>query len=132
MSLFTMCRLISFHTNLQPSLNFCAQARNYAVPSLGKKGKIGKKSGSAVEKKVLPVETDVNKLLKYVCGSNIYKEGQDMELMPDSEYPDWLWTIRTGPAPPLAELDPNTKTYWRRVRKMGIKRYNKLSSLKKF
>lgn len=81
---------------------------------------------------MLPVEADVNKLLKYVCGSNIYKEGQDIELMSDSEYPDWLWTIRIGPAPPLEELDPNTKTYWRRVRKMGIKRYNKLSALKKF
>ena len=98
---------------------------------MGKKGSAGKK-GPTMEKKVLPVETDVHKLLKYVCGSNIYKDGQDVEIKPDSEYPDWLWTIRTGPAPALEELDANTKTYWRRLRRMGLKRNNKLASLRRF
>lgn len=50
-----------------------------------------------MEKKVLPVETDPVRLVNYVCGTNMLKEGgEDIQIKPDSEYPDWLWTIRTG------------------------------------
>jgi hypothetical protein len=38
----------------------------------------------------------------------------------------------SGKAPSLEELDPDTKEYWRKVRKMGIRRQNQLSKLKKF
>jgi large subunit ribosomal protein L54 len=67
------------------------------VASLGKasKKKIGK-LGPMLEKKIIPVEEDANKLVSHVCGSNILKEGVDMQVKPDSEYPEWLWTIRTG------------------------------------
>lgn len=64
---------------------------------LGKKGgKKAGKMGGTIEKKIIPVETDAKKLTKFVCGSNILKEGPDVELKPDSEYPDWLWTLHTG------------------------------------
>lgn len=86
----------------------------------------------AVEKKLLPVETDAHKLVNYVCGTNIYKEGEDVKIKPDSEYPSWLWTIRTGPAPTLDELDPSTKQYWRKLRKLGLRRNNKIQATKKF
>lgn len=100
---------------------------------MGKSKKLGKGKGQSVEKKVLPVETDTEKLVKFVCGTNLLKEGgQDIEIKPDSEYPDWLWNIRTGKAPPLEELDPNTKQYWRKLRKQALKRNNKLKSLRKF
>lgn len=58
-----------------------------------KKGK-----GAAVGGKILfDVETDGNRLVNYVCGSNILKEGgEDVKIKPDSEYPEWLWTLRTG------------------------------------
>lgn len=46
--------------------------------------------------KEFPVETDPHKLVNYVCGSNIYQEGEDVKLKPESEYPEWLWSIRTG------------------------------------
>lgn len=49
-----------------------------------------------MEKKVLPVETDPEKLVNYVCGSNILKQGQDVKLSSDSEYPEWLWNLRLG------------------------------------
>jgi hypothetical protein len=49
-----------------------------------------------MEKKIIPVETDSQKLVSYVCGSNLFKEGDDIKLKPDEEYPDWLWTLRTG------------------------------------
>lgn len=96
-----------------------------------KKKKMGK-LGPVMEKKVLPVETDPHKLVKYVCGSNIYVTGEDIELKPDNEYPDWLWSVRTGPPPPLEELDPASKAYWRRIRKMAMRQNNKLAQLKQF
>ncbi|XP_017892068.2 39S ribosomal protein L54, mitochondrial-like [Ceratina calcarata] len=73
----------------------------------------------------LPVEKDVNKLINYCCGSNIYKEGEDIKLKPDSEYPEWLWNIRTEP-PKLSDLDPNTKQYWRYIRKRALLRKNQM------
>ncbi|ERL86236.1 hypothetical protein D910_03646 [Dendroctonus ponderosae] len=103
------------------------------VSMLGmKKKKIGGKAGAVIEKKVLPVETDPERLVNYCCGSNIYTTGEDVKLGEDSDYPDWLWEIRTGPPPPLEELDPNSKEYWRRIRKMAIKRQNQLKKLNKF
>lgn len=85
------------------------------------------------EKKILPVEKDVNKLLTYVCGTNLCKEGgEDVKIKPDSEYPSWLWNIRTGPPLTLEELDPNTKQYWKKLRSLGLRRNNKLRKTRKF
>ena len=83
-------------------------------------------------KKQLPVETNPEKLVTYVCGSNIYKTGEDIKIKEDSEYPDWLWTLRTGKVPPLEELDPESMEYWSRLRKMYRQRYNTLHKGKKF
>lgn len=92
-----------------------------------------KKTTTTLEKKLLPIEKDVNRLVTYVCGTNIYKEGgEDVKIKEDSEYPSWLWTIRTGPAPTLEELDPNTKQYWRKLRLLGMRRNNKERKTRKF
>ncbi|KFM62682.1 39S ribosomal protein L54, mitochondrial, partial [Stegodyphus mimosarum] len=77
-------------------------------------GKAKLLGGAFEKKKPLPVETDPHKLVNYCCGSNIYKEGEDVKLKSDDEYPEWLWTLRLGPPPPLEEMDPNTKEYWER------------------
>ncbi|KAK4884599.1 hypothetical protein RN001_000870 [Aquatica leii] len=95
-----------------------------------KKKKLGK-LGAVAEKKVLPVETDPERLVSYACGTNIFKTGEDVKLLRDDEYPSWLWDVRTGPPPPLEELDPNSKQYWRRIRKMAIKNNIKLQKAKK-
>ncbi|TMW44288.1 hypothetical protein DOY81_010635 [Sarcophaga bullata] len=63
-----------------------------AAPTPKKLKKLGK-LGPIMEKKEIPVETDANKLVNYVCGSNVMKKGEDIKLKPDSEYPDWLWTL---------------------------------------
>ncbi|XP_053688236.1 39S ribosomal protein L54, mitochondrial [Sabethes cyaneus] len=130
-----------FHTNLTALFRKCCliqsiPVRNYAAPKAGgalgsKKKKLGK-LGPMVEKKVMPVETDATKLVNYVCGSNWLKTGEDIKIKPDSEYPDWLWSLHVGKPLTLEELDPNTKTYWRKLRRLGIQRNNKLSKLKKF
>ncbi|XP_063926138.1 large ribosomal subunit protein mL54 [Zophobas morio] len=132
--LLTVCRqqTLKFQPNF-PKCNY-AKKDTGSVSMIGgalKKKKLGK-IGPVVEKKVLPVETDPEKLVKFVCGSNIYTTGQDVEIKPDSEYPEWLWKVRTGPPPPLEELDPESKRYWQRIKKTALKRYNKLDQLKRF
>ncbi|XP_076759630.1 mitochondrial ribosomal protein L54 [Xylocopa sonorina] len=116
MSLLTILRLSRIGENIIIPSQYTLSAKNYAVDKK-------KPLKSAPTKVDLPVENDVNKLLTYVCGSNIYKEGEDVKLKPDSEYPEWLWSIRTEP-PKLADLDPNTKQYWRFIRKRGMVRKN--------
>ena len=79
------------------------------------------------QRKHLEYETDPDKLVKCVVGGNIYKEGQDPEVKPNSEYPDWLWTLRTERGtPPLTEMDKDTSAYWRQLRKLDGKRKSRL------
>nr|CAG4638188.1 EOG090X0KWJ [Chydorus sphaericus] len=120
---------------VQISFNNLSIAK-YAKPAAGAGALGGKKSksklGPVVEKKVLPVETDPEKLVTHLCGSNILKQGQDVKLKPDSEYPEWLWTLRLGNPPPLEEMDQNTLEYWRRLRKLQLRRQSRLMRLKPF
>lgn len=53
------------------------------------------------------------------------------QLKPESEYPDWLWEIDIGPKKRLEDMDPNTKQYWRRVRKMALNQHNRLEATKR-
>lgn len=55
-----------------------------------------------------------------------------MQIKEDSEYPDWLWQLNTGAPPRIEDLVPNTKQYWLRVRAAGMRRNNKLRSMRKF
>ncbi|KAL1514065.1 hypothetical protein ABEB36_003388 [Hypothenemus hampei] len=132
---FSMLSSLKKSVTLGFQLNFPRNSYAKAVTSvsmLGMKKKKAVKAGPVSEKKVLPVETDPERLVSYCCGSNIYVTGEDVKLAPDCEYPDWLWNIRTGPPPPLESLDPNSKDYWRRIKKLAIKRQNELMKLKKF
>ncbi|CAH2057959.1 unnamed protein product, partial [Iphiclides podalirius] len=121
--------------SLHTSAICCAAVKKTAaaggVLGLGK-GKKKLSKLSTMEKKVLPVETDPEKLVSQVCGSNIYITGEDVQLKDDSEYPDWLWTLNTSGPPKIEDLDPSTKEYWLRVRAAGMKRNNRLKSMRKF
>lgn len=79
-----------------------------------------------------PVKDDAEYLCTHVSGSNIFKNGEDVKIKDDSEYPDWIWTEKLDGYPTLEELDPNSKEYWevlnlksrirvRRLQKMQIK-----------
>lgn len=50
--------------------------------------KVGK-AGPIVEKIKIPVEKDPHKLVNYVCGSNIYVEGEDIKVL-DCSYASWF------------------------------------------
>ncbi|CAH8575325.1 unnamed protein product [Schistosoma guineensis] len=85
------------------------------------------------------VETDPEKIVNCCCIN--YRIGeQPIPLKPDkygffiinprSEYPDWLWKLRTDRgSPPLEEVDKNSYYYWRRIRKMNRNLINKLASV---
>ena len=85
-----------------------------------------------MQKPTIEVESDVTKLTQFCCGANIYTTGSDPPLKPDSEYPEWLWSLRLDRQPPdLSELDPDEYSYWRRLRKMAIRQNNKLMKVSK-
>ena len=82
---------------------------------------------------VLDVEKDPEKLVKYCCGANYKLDGEEIELKPDSEYPDWLFTMDVKrPKPRSWEIeDKNSLEYffatrdearmkWKRLHKMGL------------
>lgn len=48
--------------------------------AVGAKGKKIGKAGPIAEKIRLPVERDVNKIVNYVAGSNIYITGEDIKV----------------------------------------------------
>ena len=99
----------------------------------GAGGKGGKKGASMV-KPDLDVETDAKKLVSTVCGLNYRIDGDQeaVKIRPDSEYPDWLWTLSVErPLPPLEEQDPNTKEYWLQVVRDMKRRSNRLGKVYK-
>lgn len=69
---------------------------------------------------------------KLCQGINYFKDGSDPPLLPDSEYPEWLWDVLQPKQPVEEELaDVNNKTYWRRLRKIKLRQTNAARKKKK-
>ncbi|QCD92890.1 Ribosomal protein L37 [Vigna unguiculata] len=66
------------------------------------KAKKGSKGGGAAD---APKASTLSKEVKSstVVGANILKEGTDPKILPDSDYPDWLWHL-LDKCPALSEL----------------------------
>ena len=81
----------------------------------------------------MSVETDPEKLVNFVCGSDYrteeHREG-DVPIKPDSEYPSWLFTMDvTRPKPNAIDMEnKNTIEYYERLRH-GAMRTSALISL---
>ncbi|XP_051551081.1 39S ribosomal protein L54, mitochondrial-like [Myxocyprinus asiaticus] len=129
--------LYSFKRLKWPSLNayneccvsaFLIQYRCYA-----KKAAI-KGKGKGMVKEVIKgpeICKDPVKLCTHAVGVNIFKQGEDPPLKPKEEYPEWLFQLDLGPTKKLNELDPDSREYWKLLRKEHIWRHNKLHKGKK-
>ncbi|XP_071584260.1 large ribosomal subunit protein mL54 [Heliangelus exortis] len=105
------------------------------VPTRGYAKKPAMKSkGKGVSKEELKgpeVCTDPVMLATHAMGVNYFKDGPEVVLKEDSEYPDWLFNIHLGPPKKLEELDPDSIEYWRRLRKYNTWHRNRLKKGRK-
>ncbi|XP_008835278.1 39S ribosomal protein L54, mitochondrial [Nannospalax galili] len=113
---------------LDPTGSGALFVRDYAKKPVLKGGGKGSK-GSMVGEALKDPEvcTDPVQLTTHAMGVNIFKDGQDVALKADHEYPDWLFQMNVGPPKKLEELDPGSREYWRLLRKQNIWRHNRLS-----
>ena len=78
------------------------------------------------------METDPKKLVTHCCGLNYKLEGEEVALKPDSEYPEWLWTMRAKrPLPSSDELEYGTLEYFQTLEREEDQRKRTLSKKKK-
>ncbi|XP_048353563.1 39S ribosomal protein L54, mitochondrial [Sphaerodactylus townsendi] len=103
--------------------------RNYAKKVVMKSRGKGM---SKVDLKGPEVCKDPVLLTTHAIGTNIYKQGPEVALKPDSEYPEWLFQMDLGPPKKLEDLDPDTMEYWRFLRKVNQKRRLKLLKIRPF
>ena len=59
---------------------------------------------------------------KLCKGVNYLKDGQDPPLLPDSEYPDWLWQLADGKE--AVTHKPDSLRYWRKINKKDRRQEN--------
>nr|XP_046247535.1 39S ribosomal protein L54, mitochondrial [Scatophagus argus] len=116
----SLCR-----TNILNTTQTCGYARKAVVKGKGKGVVKEELKGPEVCK-------DPVKLTTYAVGVNIFKQGEDPQLKPKEEYPEWLFQLNLGNPQKLPELEPDTWEYWKRLRKENIWRSNKLHKVKKF
>uniref|UniRef100_A0A7E4VGM3 Large ribosomal subunit protein mL54 n=1 Tax=Panagrellus redivivus TaxID=6233 RepID=A0A7E4VGM3_PANRE len=94
-------------------------AKQFVLPTTSR-------SYAAVSSKVVPqkedksfIEEDAEKLCKFVC-VNYFVEGKEPgpEILPNSEYPDWLFKLDLSPPKQLEDLDPEVDgwKYWEAVK----------------
>ena len=85
----------------------------------------------------MTVEADPEKLVNFVCGSDYrideHHEG-DVKIKPDSEYPDWVFTMDVNrPKPNAIDMEnKNTIEYWERVRQEHMWMQKRLMKKKLF
>ncbi|XP_055514284.1 39S ribosomal protein L54, mitochondrial [Leucoraja erinacea] len=104
-------------------------ARGYAKKAAVKgKGKVGVKEALQGPE----VCKDPVILTTHAVGVNIYKQGTDPKLLPDTEYPEWLFSLNLGTPKNLDELDPESREYLKRLRKEHMWQHNKEHRGKKF
>ncbi|XP_034386781.1 39S ribosomal protein L54, mitochondrial [Cyclopterus lumpus] len=116
----SLCRTKVFNR-----IQTCGYAKKVATKGKGK--------GMAKDESKGPeVCRDPVRLTSYAVGVNILKQGDDPQLKPPDQYPEWLFQLNLGMPKKLPELESDTWEYWKRLRKENIWRFNKLHKGKKF
>jgi len=78
---------------------------------------------SKVTKKDLTAPREVPELNMETCqGLNIYNTGEDPQILEESHYPTWLWSLLDS----SDNLTPDDKRYWSRLRKAKLRANNNL------
>ncbi|NP_001290596.1 39S ribosomal protein L54, mitochondrial [Esox lucius] len=107
----------------------------YRIPTCGYAKKVASKGkGKGIGKDVLAgpeVCKDPGKLTSHAVGVNILKQGDDPALKPRKEYPEWLFQLHLGPPKKIHELEPDSREYWKVLRKEHMWRFNRLHKGKK-
>ncbi|KAL3720350.1 54S ribosomal protein L37, mitochondrial [Eucalyptus grandis] len=85
--------------NVKEAIGIVGRRTFSAGGSKAKKGSKGGAAGDAAKASTLSKEVKSTT----VVGANILKDGADPKVLPDSEYPDWLWHL-IDKKPPLSEL----------------------------
>lgn len=116
----SLCRV-----NVLNRIQTCGYAKKVAVKGKGKG--ILKEEFKGPE-----VCTDPVRLTSYAVGANIFKQGEDPQLKPPEQYPEWLFQLKLGMPQKLHELESDSWEYCRRLRKENIWRFNRLHKGKKF
>uniref|UniRef100_A0A0K0CZV6 Large ribosomal subunit protein mL54 n=1 Tax=Angiostrongylus cantonensis TaxID=6313 RepID=A0A0K0CZV6_ANGCA len=85
------------------------------------------------------IEEDAEKLANYVCINYFIQDNSQFsgdepgpKILPDSEYPSWLFELDLRPARPLEDLDPEKDgwLYWRALRIRQIEQNRRIQKLK--
>ncbi|WKX90344.1 hypothetical protein Q1695_009296 [Nippostrongylus brasiliensis] len=101
---------------------------------------VSRRNYAAVGAKIVPakvdksvIEEDAEKLANYAC-INYFVQGEEPgpKLLPDSEYPSWLFELDLRPPRPLEDLDPEKDgwLYWRALRCRQIEQNRRIQKLK--
>ncbi|XP_044055899.1 39S ribosomal protein L54, mitochondrial [Siniperca chuatsi] len=112
-------------TNILNRAQACGYAKKVAAKGKGKGMMKEELKGPEVCK-------DPVRLTSYAVGANILKQGEDPQLKPPEQYPEWLFQLNLGTPQKLHELESDTWEYWKRLRKENIWRFNRLHKGKKF
>ncbi|KAM6963321.1 large ribosomal subunit protein mL54 [Aplochiton taeniatus] len=115
-------------------VDLCTSNSLYRIRTCGYAKKVAAKGKKGMVKDVLKgpeVCTDPVKLTSYAVGANIFKQGEDPPLKPREEYPEWLFQLNLGLPKKVTELEPDTREYWKVMRKEHMWRFNKLNKGKK-
>uniref|UniRef100_A0A8R1I2X7 Large ribosomal subunit protein mL54 n=1 Tax=Caenorhabditis japonica TaxID=281687 RepID=A0A8R1I2X7_CAEJA len=117
-----MLRAVIIGNGKRLSLTF---SRSYAPPKTA--------PAAAVKLDKSFVEEDAEKLATHVC-INAYIQGDEPgpKILPDSEYPDWLFKLDLRPPREFEDLDPEKDgwLYWRSLRKRQIEQNRRIQNLK--
>ncbi|CAN1828816.1 hypothetical protein LINPERHAP1_LOCUS32344 [Linum perenne] len=106
--------------------------RSFAAGAKAKKGSKGGASADAPKVSSLSKEVKSSTCV----GANILKEGTDPKVLPDSDYPDWLWHL-LDKRPALSELRrkekeslpyEDLKRYFKLKNRAGIKENNSIKA----
>ncbi|CAD5212268.1 unnamed protein product [Bursaphelenchus xylophilus] len=105
----------------------------FSIPSISIRGQaVGKKIVAAKEDKSF-VDTDAEKLAKHVC-INYLVEGEEPgpKILPDSEYPEWLFKLNLADPLPLEEMNPEEHgwLYWRALQNRRNEQARRIKQLK--